>query len=64
MGLTINSGYGATNALKVGSGSSAGYISSNGSQDLILNTNSGSDSGSITITDGADGNIAAVPRNW
>ena len=35
-----------------------GYVSSNGAQDLVLRTNEGADSGAITITDAANGNIA------
>ncbi len=40
-----------------GSGSHNGTISSNGAHDLIINTNSGTNAGSITLTDGANGNI-------
>ena len=37
-------------------------LTTNGTGDLILNTNSGTNSGSITIADGADGNIAITPN--
>ena len=43
--------------LKVGTGSADGTITSNGAHDLKLNTNSGTNSGSIEIIDGANGNI-------
>ena len=37
-------------------------LTTNGTGDLILNTNSGTNSGSITIADGASGNIAITPN--
>ena len=43
--------------LKVGTGSAAGAITSNGAQDLKLNTNGGTNSGYIEIKDGANGDI-------
>jgi len=43
--------------LKVGTGSAAGNVTSNGAQDLKLDTNSGTNSGYIEIKDGAGGNI-------
>jgi hypothetical protein len=46
----------------VGTGSAASTITSSGAYDLILDTNSGTNSGTITITDGADGNITATPN--
>lgn len=60
-------------ALKVGDGKSyfdegvivgdggTGYVSSNGAQDLVLRTNEGTNSGTITITDGVDGDITLAP---
>ena len=51
----------ATGKVVVGSGSVAGTLSSNGAFDLILETNSGTNSGAITITDGANGNITINP---
>ena len=45
-----------------GTGSAASTITSSGAYDLILDTNSGTNSGTITITDGANGNIAATPN--
>ena len=47
-----------TGEIVIGSGSSAGKITSSGSHDLVLDTNAGSSSSSITITDAANGNIA------
>jgi len=46
----------------VGTGSAAPTITSSGAYDLVLDTNSGTNSGTITITDGADGNIIATPN--
>lgn len=47
-----------TGEIVIGSGSSAGKITSSGAHDLVLDTNAGSSSSSITITDAANGNIA------
>ena len=46
----------------VGTGSAASTITSAGAYDLILDTNSGTNSGNITITDAANGNITATPN--
>jgi len=46
-----------TGEVVVGSGSAAGDITSSGAYDLILDTNSGTNAGNITLTDGANGNI-------
>ena len=46
----------------VGPTNNTGYISSNGAYDLKLWTNSGTNSGTITITDGVDGNITISPN--
>jgi hypothetical protein len=51
----------AAGKLIVGNGSNAATITTGGSQDLVLNTDSGTDSGSITITDDADQNILIAP---
>ena len=48
--------------ITVGDGNSAGYISSEGTQDLILRTNDGTNSGVITLTDGANGDINVAPN--
>ena len=48
--------------MKVGTGSANATITSSGAHDLILDTNSGTNSGTITITDGADGNINLAPN--
>jgi hypothetical protein len=42
---------------KFGTGSATGTITSNGAYDLVLETNSGTNSSKITITDAANGNI-------
>jgi len=46
-----------TDLVSVGGGSEVGHISSNGAYDLKLDTNSSTNSGSIVITDGANGDI-------
>ena len=46
-----------TGEIVIGSGSSAGKITSSGAHDLVLDTNAGSSSSSITITDAANGDI-------
>ena len=45
-------------ALTVGDGAASGVLTSSGTYDLTLNTNAGTNSGDITITDAANGNIA------
>ena len=51
-----------TGQLLVGSGSVPGKISSAGTHNLVLQTNEGTNSGTITIFDGADGNIDLTPN--
>ena len=51
-----------TGETKIGTGDSAATLTSSGAYDLVLDTNSGSNSGTITITDGANGNITATPN--
>ena len=46
----------------IGTGSAAATLTTSGAQDLILDTNSGSNSSTITITDGSNGNIALAPN--
>ena len=46
-----------TGEIVIGSGAAAGAITSSGAHDLVLDTNAGSSSGSITITDAANGDI-------
>ena len=48
--------------VQVGDNNANATITTNGTGDLILNTNSGTDSGTITIADGADGNINIAPN--
>ncbi len=50
-----------TGEVVIGSGAD-GDITTSGAYDLILDTNSGTNSGSITITDAANGNIAIAPN--
>ncbi len=49
------------NGIIVGSGAAA-KVTSSGAYDLVLDTNSGSSSGAITITDGANGDITIQPN--
>ena len=44
--------------VQIGNGGASAKISSHGAYDLVLDTNAGSSSSSITIVDAADGNIA------
>ena len=46
-----------TGETKIGTGAAAATLTSSGAHDLVLDTNSGTNSGNITITDGANGNI-------
>ena len=48
--------------LTVGNGAASGVLTSSGAYDLTLNTNAGSNSGEITITDAANGNITLSPN--
>ena len=46
----------------IGTGSGNATLTSSGAHDLILDTNSGTNSGTITITDGANGDINIAPN--
>jgi hypothetical protein len=46
----------------VGTGAADATVTSSGAHNLILDTNSGTNSGTITITDGANGNIVIAPN--
>jgi hypothetical protein len=50
------------NGLQLGDGAATAYVSSNGAFDLVLETNGGTNSGTITITDGANGDITLTPN--
>jgi hypothetical protein len=52
-----------SNSLRVGELNSNATITTNGTGDLILNTNAGSNSGSITVQDGTGGNIVVLSRD-
>ena len=47
---------------RIGTGSAAATLTTSGAHDLVLDTNSGSNSGTITITDGSNGNITIAPN--
>jgi len=51
-----------TGEVVVGTGAAAATITSSGAHDLVLDTNSGTNSGNITITDAANGNITLTPN--
>jgi len=51
-----------TGEVVIGSGSAAGDITTSGAYDLILDTNSGTNSGNITLTDAANGAITLTPN--
>lgn len=51
-----------TGEIVIGSGASAGKITSSGAHDLVLDTNAGTNSSNITITDAANGNISFIPN--
>lgn len=55
-------GSAAVNGILVGDGSGAGYISSQGAQNLTIATNGGTNSGTITITQGANAAITLTPN--
>ena len=48
--------------VRVGDSNANATITTNGTGDLILNTNAGTDSGSITIADAANGTITVAPN--
>lgn len=48
--------------VRIGDSNADATITTNGTGDLILNTNSGTNSGSITIADAANGNITIAPN--
>ena len=51
-----------TGEIVIGSGSASGKITTNSTQDLVLDTNAGTNSGTITIVDGTNGNIDLTPH--
>ncbi len=46
----------------IGSGGAAATLTTSGTYDLVLDTNKGTNSGNITITDGANGDITITPN--
>ncbi len=51
-----------TGETRIGTGAAAATLTTSGAHDLVLDTNSGTNSGNITITDGANGNINIAPN--
>ncbi len=61
--LIVNGAVKLQNAtVQVGENNSNVTVTTQGTGDLILNTNSGTNSGNITILDGANGNISVTPN--
>ena len=48
--------------VRIGTGAAAATLTTSGAHDLVLDTNSGTNSGTITITDAANGNIDLTPN--
>ena len=51
-----------TGETRIGTGAAAATLTTSGTHDLVLDTNSGTNSGSITITDAANGDITIAPN--
>ena len=51
-----------TGEIMIGTGAATATLTSSGAYDLTLDTNGGTNSGTITITDGANGAITATPN--
>jgi len=51
-----------TDLVSVGGGSEVGHVSSNGANDMKISSNSGTNSGTIIITDAANGAITLAPN--
>ena len=51
-----------TGETRIGTGAAAATLTSSGTQDLILDTNSGTNAGTITLTDGTNGDITIAPN--
>ena len=51
-----------TGEIVIGTGSAAATLTTSGAHDLVLDTNAGTDSGTIVITDGANGDITITPN--
>ena len=58
----INLAPNGTGEIVVGSGSADGDITTSGTYDLIIDTNSGTNAGNITLTNGANGAITLTPN--
>ena len=51
-----------TGETRIGTGAAAATLTTSGAHDLVLDTNSGTNSGTITITDAANGDITIAPN--
>ena len=51
-----------TDTVQVGDANATATITTNGTGDLVLNTNNGTNAGSITLTQGTNGNITLTPN--
>ena len=48
----------------IGTGAAAATLTTSGAHDLVLDTNAGTNSGTITITDGANADMTAAPNGY
>lgn len=48
--------------VQIGDNNATAYLTTNGTGDLVLNTNSGTNSGAVTIANGINGNITIEPN--
>ena len=60
--VNINIAPKGTGETVIGTGAANATLTSSGAHDLILDTNSGTNSGTIAITDGSNGNITLTPN--
>jgi len=61
-GGNINLAPNGTGEIVIGSGSADGDITSSGAYDLIIDTNTGTNAGNLTLTNGANGAITLTPN--
>ena len=52
----------STDTVRVGDNNANATLTTDGTGDLIINTNAGTNSGSITVADGVNGNISITPN--
>ena len=52
----------STGSVQMGAANTTATITTNGTGDLVINTNNGTNAGSITLTNGTNGNITLTPN--